>query len=619
MDFFDEIVNNLRSGPQNTPTTAQPVASPDMMDQHVAIMRAEALAAALEKKKKKAPMPGDIGGMLPEASIGEVQAVPGYSSGESLLNGLLQGYYPQIFGGLAAKPFIQTNEKERAAASADYAKRMEEKTAAKKEFAVQNPGMALSTELGGSVASALPMMAAGQEYMAAPMGQMLRGLAPKVGGAIADFLGGSSTGAMTVPSMAARSGVEGVANAGISSGLSERPLNEQLTTGGVIGMGAGPVLRIAGDKLSSKINSTSAESAQALIDQGIPVRAGQIPGASPVTSTLDKIFSRGKNAEQNELFSEALTGHANTSATPATRTIAKDIDQKWVAKNDARVGKVMNDIQSVYSIPALDNDMLTGLAKVRADATANMSVDNAKKVGQLVDKIEENALNPINGKIYQNITRKEGVLDNFGKDKDIQSAVHQVRDVLDDAWGRSLPVDKKASWDAARRDYKITRVIDDSMGASGAAEGAYNPKKLLAAVEKRFGNVENAGELGELARGGQFLKAPGEGIMSGHSPYKLPLQVGMGVAGGAAVSEGVKRASHYAPEFFAQMAHDPATYVGPAIAAGGALGGGSIMNWLLNRPAATQHLLDVTMGRKSPVLRGVNPVLPFAVEGYNRQ
>lgn len=594
-DMYDDFLTRMRAGTAAPAVAVVPTPKADMFDEYIAKFRPEALADALGKKATPAKSYAE----RVKDSPGQVVETPGYGTGESILNGLLQGFYPQAFA--AGSSLF----------GKDYSKSLAEKEISKKQFSEQNPGMSAATEITGSVASLLPMMALGQEYMAAPAGRMLATALPRAGTAIADFLGGASTGALKVPSLAARGAIEGATGATIASGLSDKPLAEQAKTGAILGAGLNPVLNIAGAKLSSKINPTSVESAQALIDQGIPVRAGQIPGASPITAGLDKVFSRGKNAKQNEAFSEALTEHAGLPA--------KNIDQKWVSANDTRIGTTMNNIQSVYTIPALETGLVNDLAAIRANATANMSVQNAAKVDDMVNKLEQNVLNPMNGKIYQNITQKNGILDNFSKDKDIGSAVQQAREALDSAWGRALPADKKAAWDQARREYKITRTIDDSMGATGAAEGEYNPKRLLAAVERRFGNTANAGELGDLARGGQFLKAPGEGFLHGHSPYKLPLQVGMGIAGGAAVTEGVKRASHYAPEFLAQMAHDPATYVGPAIGAGAAVGGGSILNWLLNRPAATQHLLDVTMGKASPILRGVNPALPFLVEGYNRQ
>ncbi len=158
------------------------------------------------------------------------------------------------------------------------------------------------------------------------------------------------------------------------------------------------------------------------------------------------------------------------------------------------------------------------------------------------------------------------------------------------------------------------------MGASGAVEGVYNPKKLLKAVEDRFGNVENAGELGLLARGGQLLEAPGAAPASAkHGPTSMLGKGALLLAGGAAASEGSKVITHWGPEAMAALSQHPETFALPLALAAGLYGGGKTANAALNSPRATQYLLDVSRGSRSPMLMGTNPLLPFGVEGYNRQ
>ena len=342
------------------------------------------------------------------------------------------------------------------------------------------------------------------------------------------------------------------------------------------------------------------------------VRAGQIPGSNKVAQGLDKVFGGG-NAQQREQFAERLTGFAGSKP-------EKEINQAWVAKNDQRIGKTMNDIQSVYSIPALEPQLVNDLAGIRRYAIDNFSVDNAVKVDNFISKIEENLYNPMTGGVYKNLTQKGGLLDNISKDKDIANVVPKLREALDDAWGRSLPVDKKAAWDQARKEYKITRVIDDSMGASGAAEGVYNPKKLLKAVEDRYGNVENAGDLGLLARGGQFLEPPSSAPASAkHGAARTIGHIALGGAAAAAASEGSKVITHMGPEAIAALAQHPESYALPVMLALGAYGGAKGLNAAMNSPRATQYLLDVSRGSRNPMLMGNNPLIPLLVEGYNRQ
>lgn len=596
-DYEQELRDRLRRGTSAPPVEVTPGPADDPEAALIARLRSQVLGDKLAVPATRANPRGQ---QLP---------VPDWSMGMAVGNGMLQGLLPKLAAGISARPFIQTTPEEHAAAQADYEKRLANLTSAREDYGRENSGKALVGELGGSMATLIPAMAAGGSGLAA-IGSRIVGVAPWASGLV-DFLSGASSGAMKLPSLAARGAAEGAEAAAGSSGLSDKPLGEQVRTGAGIGAVLNPVVGAVASRMGSHVNATTAETAQALLDQGVPVRAGQIPGSNKVAQGLDKVFGGG-NAAQREAFGEKLTGYAGLPE--------KEVSQGWVAKNDQRVGKVMNDIQSVYSIPAMESGLLSDLSKIRSDSLSNMSVDNAKKVSQFVTKVEDNVIDPMSGGTYKNLTQKGGLLDNIKADKDIASVAPKLREALDDAWGRALPADKKAAWDEARRHYKVTRVIDDSMGASGAAEGVYNPKKLLKAVEDRFGNVENAGDLGMLARGGQFLEAPGAAPASAkHGAAKTIGTLALGGAAAAAASEGSKVISHMGPEAIAALSQHPESYALPLLLAAGLYGGAKAGNAALNGPRATQYLLDVSRGSRNPLLMGNNPMLPMLVEGYNRQ
>lgn len=596
-DFEQELIARLRRGTSAAPVEVTPGPADDPEAALIARLRADALTSKITTPSTK------------ENPRGQVLDTPGWGMGAATLNGMLQGYLPQLYAGAAARPFVQTNETERQRAKADYEKKLADITFAKKNYGEENPGKALVGEIGGSASTLIPAMAAGAGAIA-PIGAGIARAAPWAAGLV-DFLSGAGSGAMRLPSLATRGAVEGAGAAAGSSGLSDKPLGEQMKTGAGIGALVNPVVGGIAAKLGSHVNATTAETAQALLDQGVAIRAGDIPGSNKAAQVLNKVFGGG-TAQQREQFGEKLTGYAGLPE--------KEVSQGWVAKNDARVGKVMNDIQSVYSIPAMESGLVNDLAGVRKHAIDNFSVDNAVKVNGFVNKIEENLYSPLNGAVYKNLTQKGGLLDNMSKDKDIATAVPKLREALDDAWGRALPADKKAAWDEARRHYKVTRVIDDSMGASGAAEGVYNPKKLLKAVEDRFGNVENAGDLGMLARGGQFLEAPGAAPASAkHGTAKMVGNMALGGAAAVAASEGSKVITHMGPEAIAALTQHPESFALPLLLAAGLYGGAKMGNAALNGPRATQYLLDVSRGSRNPLLIGNNPMLPMLVEGYNRQ
>ncbi len=594
-DMFDEALQTI-SGGGPADTLVAPKA--DMGDEAVARLRPDVAADRLAA----GPQKGNSKGFTLDS--------PGWGMGASILNGMTQGHLPQLAAGVMARPFVQTTPEERATARADYERRLGELQAVRANYEEQHGGKAAVGEIGGSMSTLIPAMATGAGELGAAA-QGLTRVAPWLSG-VTDFLSGASkVRELKLASQAVRGGIEGATAAAASSGLSDSPLSDQMRTGGLAGLLLGPAGGYLSNRLGTHVTPTTAETAQGLLDQGIALRAGDIPGSGKVTQGLNKVFGGGMTP-QREQFATALTGHAGMPE--------KEVSQGWVSRNDQRIGRTMNNIQSVYSIPQLEPGLLHDLSAVRSDAISNMSVDNAQKVSDFVRKIEDNTFSDMNGATYKNITQKGGILDNMSKDKDIASAVPQIREALDDAWGRALPADKKAAWDQARREYKVTRTIDDSMGASGAAEGVYNPKKLLKAVEDRYGNVENAGDLGMLARGGQFLEPPGAAPASAkHGAAKTIGTLALGGAAATAASEGSHVLTHWGPEALAALSSHPETMALPLALAGGIYGAGKAANAALNGPRATQYLLDVSRGSRAPMLRGNNPLIPFAVESYNRQ
>lgn len=592
-DMFDEAAGLLAGGPSDTYVAPKA----DMHDEAVARLRPDAIAERLATPPSKANPKG------------YQLETPGWNAGMAVGNGMMQGFLPETIAGENARtahtakfgsssnmltPFWQLPE---------YADELEKVRARRADYEKENPGKALTGEIVGSMATLIPALATGAGVIGAGA-RAIPGITT-----LADFLSGSRAAAPAL--QAIRGGAEGVASGVGSSNLSDAPLKDQATTGGLAGMVLGPLGGAFNRMFGSHVTDTAANTAQALLDQGVAIRAGQVPGSNKPAQLLDKVFGGG-NAEQRAQFAQQLTGHAGMPE--------KEVSQDWVTRNDARIGKTMNDIQSVYSIPQLEPGLLRDLSGIRSDAISNMSVENAQKVSDFVRKIEDNTFSDMNGKTYKNITQKGGILDNMSKDPDIASAVPKLREALDDAWGRALPADKKAAWDQARREYKVTRTIDDSMGASGASEGVYNPKKLLPAVEKRFGNTDNAGDLGMLARGGQFLEPPGVAPASAkHGAAKTIGTLALGGAAAAAANEGSHVLTHWGPEALAAVSQHPETMALPLALGAGLYGVGKAANSALNGPRATQYLLDVSRGSRQPMLRGNNPFIPFAVEGYNRQ
>lgn len=599
----------------NAPTGVQ-VGQPDDYEAGlVAKLRSEALTDGLTKRsgskdlrdKRFTPdlQNAPFGAGSSAEQVPEDEGVPGYSRGEALLNGVTLGAYPQLYAA-GSKLFGQ-----------DYSKSLAYKNAARDAFIKEAPLANASGEILGSTASTLPLLAAGQEYALAPLASRLAGAFPKMAGTIADLL--ASAGKVgTGVSNTASGAVQGGAGSLLTSGLSDKPTLDQVKTGALIGapfnVATAPALKYL---FGQNVGKATAENAQALINQVGPdaLPAGKIPGAPRVTSWLDKTFG-GHNQDQQGAFWNRATDYAPNPT--------HELTSSWVADDRERIGKEMNDIQSAYSIPAGAPD-----AKLDAIATAaqsKMSVQNASKVQELVDKVKKNTNTSMTGEAYKDITGTNGLLDNYTTETPaIIGAARNIRGALNDAWRQSLPEDKQQAWDWAQEQYKRNRTLADVITAKGDATGAADPRRLYRAVTNHYGSVDNAMDYGELAKGGQLLGPPEGGTNAAHggpfSRFARPFATTAAAvtAGNAASTMGIEHASQRLPELMMQALSSPEHYAIPAMTVGTGLAAGGFSHWLLNRPEATQNLLNVAMGLKQPALRGMNPLLPAATALYNRE
>lgn len=534
----------------------------------------------------------DVG--KPALDVGQDQEKPGdWNIGHSLAYGMTQGWSPEI----VAKVHEMLG-------GGTYHENLEKLKGARKEYQeAGNSGKDLAATLLGSTATALPLMAAGQEYAAVPLANTLARAMPAIK-PILSFLSGGAKGIGALPSQAVRGGVEGVASSGLQLHMGEEPVGDQLKSGALMGGALGPVGNMLMKPFTSKINSTVAQAAKDYMDMGGDIRAGQLPGAAPALRTLDNWFSKPKTAAQLENFNEHLTNQAGVPA--------KHIDQDWVTLADAKNGNTMNSLVGAHEIPQAEPQLVNDLIGVKALAQTKLSADAEKKVGGLLDKIDDAMTKgPISGDIYRAWTQKGGLLDNYASGKDIEIARfvrNEVKDALDSAWGRALGPGEKAEWDQARKQYKNTRIIDSRIDP---ATGNFDPRKLLKPVENSYGNVINAdkgGQMGTLAKAGQFI-TPEEKFGHGmpNSVLKSITKTGAAVAAGTAAAHAAQE--HGMDLIHAAIAH-PAEMSIATMLAGSSYLGAKGLNEMMNSPRYTRHLLDQVLSGKHG--KSIAPYLPAA-------
>jgi hypothetical protein len=568
---------------------------------------------------------------------GDVKEVPGWNLGKSVLHGMSFGKLPEIIADIQTPKVFDPlrpwrNSVDSPERKAAYEAKRDEIRAIRKEYGNENPLAANIAEAGGNITSSIPLMAAGAGALA-PIGAGLTRAAPWTSG-IVDFLSGAAgktastmadRAATTLPnnlpvqaaSRATRGAVEGAAAGILGSGLSDDTVGEQAKMGAIFGAGANPIVGKVIDKFGRHITPTMADSAQALLDSGVNLKAGAIPGTDSMTKWLNKIFGGGDKGAR-EAASEVLTG--KFAGLPA-----KNIDQGWVSAAKERYKSITDPIRAAYQIPALEPGFVNDLGALRAHAATHLTPENAKKLGTYLNKIEDAAMGDISGDTYHNFVQKGGALANIANDKDIAhyvygnlpGGVHNLKEAFDSAWGRALPRNKKVAWDKAQGEYKVISAIDESL-KEAATTGEYNFKNLRPAIEQRYGNVENAGELGKFARGAELLERPNK-VPNKHGISDLASKIGLGVAALGAGAAGEHVINHVGPQMLAHVASNPGALALPAAGIGLGLSGAAGLSNILNSPRSTQYMIDVARGVRPPLLHGNDPILPFLLQGYQNK
>lgn len=601
-NYWSDLESRLRAGDNAQPAVVTPGPADDYWTALEGRLRSEAKTDSLTSPKAK--------------PLGSVNDVPGWNAGMAVGNGMVQGYLPEITAGENARaahtakygassnmltPFWHLPE---------YADELAKAKGRRADYEKENPGTSALAEAGGSLSTMLPAMATGAGELGVGA-RAATAAAPWLSG-ITDFLSGTSkVRGLATASQAARGAIEGTVAAAGSSGLSDAPLQDQLTAGAGVGAVLGPVGSYLGNKFGSHLTRTAADTAQSALDSGITLHAGDIPGSGKISQMLQRIYGSG-GAEPRQQFAQSLSEKAGYPT--------NEINQEWVNSSKADVGKTMNQIQSVYNIPKSDPNLTLDIHNAWLNARTKFSdPDDVKKIDNFYNKLADHAQNGISGPIYKNITQQGGLIDNFVSKDAFKPVASDAREVLDDAWGRTLPADKKDAWDKARGNYKLLNTIDASMGGTGAAEGVYNPKKLLPAVERRYGDVEKAGDIGMLARAGQFIEPPGAAPASAkHGLLRTAGGLTLAAAAGGAAGAGGHVLTHWGPEALSTLMQNPESMTIPALLGIGAYGVGAGVNKAVNSPSATQYLLDVSRGLRQPMLQGNNPTIPFAVQQWNQ-
>ena len=383
-------------------------------------------------------------------------------------------------------------------------------TAAQDDAALmRTPGGMFGNVTGHAVQMALPGGAVGKAGMLAR--------APTLLGRTAQAAAGAGAYGALQP---VESGDSRLGNAAFSAAAG--------ALGQVGGEGLAKLAKGGAEMLTPAVKQLAAKAEQ----YGIPLTSAQLTDSKTVKllqSVLDKLpFSgAGKRQEgQRAAFNRAVAGTFGENA--------DNLGVDTMARAKSRLGDTFTRLTQ-NNAAAVDDKLLTELGEITSAAGRDAVPDNAAIVTRLADDIlSKTEGGKIAGTAYREMDTRLGRLAKQTTDGDRRFYIGQLRESLREAMDRSVTPMTKKEWDAARRQYRSMKTVEDLAAKSGT--GDVSPALLMAKVMKGDKSVAygGGGELADLARIGQrFLK---ETIPDSGTAQRMFMQQALSSVGGLGVA-----------------------------------------------------------------------------------
>lgn len=299
-----------------------------------------------------------------------------------------------------------------------------------------NPGKALATDLVGGTLPTAAALALGHGEVVAPLARGVSSSIPAAETAVnmltanmpADAGLLARAGSRVVPGIAG-----GTAAGVLQSSMSDRPVGEQAETGALAGGLLGPLGGAVGDAFSSQIAPRVARLANGLLDSGVPLQAGQIPGVSPIVKMFHNWLGDKSGASQRTGLAGALSRTFGENSTT--------IDNDLLRQAHTRIGNNLDALNNVTinKSPDFANSIVNVLSDARGDLGEGGSGIPKDKLQEL-DDAAGGVLGKgptISGTRYQNLTKRGSDLDRLMSDPLVGHHAAAIRDILDNELERS--------------------------------------------------------------------------------------------------------------------------------------------------------------------------------------
>lgn len=206
----------------------------------------------------------------------------------------------------------------------------------------------------------------------------------------------------------------------------------------------------------------------------------------------------------------------DANAKAFTGAVAKEMGLSSDKITPRLFGKRMSDIGDDFSRLSennslkIDKALMDELALVQKDAEELVDAGGITKnwISRLIDKADENGI--VSGTAYKSIDSKMGkVMAKAGGEN--AYAIGELREAIRGAMDRSIKPEDAAEWARIRKQYAVGKTIEPLVAKT--KDGIIPPAQLMGRVtadkagKTRMAN-NKAGELGKLARLGQYMKEP---------------------------------------------------------------------------------------------------------------
>lgn len=329
-------------------------------------------------------------------------------------------------------------------------------------------------------------------------------------GAEAAALAAPGRAVSMLPKLAARLGGGAALGAGYGALQAEDGPGERMTNalmGGAFGAG-GEVLGQGVRALGRKLPEGTRAVYEAAKARGIDLTPAQLSDswflkrAESMLRSLPLNGAKGQWDKQVRQFNSAL---GKSIGEQDVEAITPDVYSRAIT----RVGDQFDDLASKSTLTVSD-DLLERLGSIQQEVAEMGDDGTIRAVNSLVDRLlRQSKDGKLPGEAYKSINSQIGKIASQGGEKG--HYLGEVRDAIRDGMDGSIAPELSEAWRQARGQYRALKTIEPLVAKAGN-EGVQPGALMSRVTADKSGKAAMArgrgGELGELAKIGQQMKAP---------------------------------------------------------------------------------------------------------------